>query len=242
MTEEVLQNTLETVDEAEYALVCVPWKGSPCFVKVRKLDDITIQAIGNFSLIENKKYTWSKKREGYSVDWNSLYEQVERSSAICRASLVSPSYEQLMGIVGKHGFMPMYSEQLREAEEQYSSMQPGPAKQELSALIASIKLAFSMLLPSDFMNGGPFIVNGVSDNVVHRGVVQVALRIGETDIDKVVEEMLYTAAALAERSHKAPHEYLKGRFSDFNIRDIDTRAWILFGEKEKEALEKLNKK
>jgi hypothetical protein len=57
-------------------------------------------------------------------------------------------------------------------------------------------------------------------------VIARTFHIGDTDIKKVTEEMLLNAAILADRGHKAPHEYIAGVFSAFNIRDIDTQAWI----------------
>jgi hypothetical protein len=45
--------------------------------------------------------------------------------------------------------------------------------------------------------------------------------------------MLLNAAVLAEKWHKAPHEYITGMFTDFNKMDIDKRAFMLLYEKRK---------
>ena len=205
----------ETIEAAEFHIVCVHWKGTPCFVKVRELSDIQIQSIGNFSLIERDGYKWSKAAKDVKVPWGELLSYANQNVKICKAALVSPSYDEIFNIVGKHEFNDKVREDVKNINEILKTMQDGPARQELEAVRDSLIMAWEVILPNDFM----------------AEVVGYALKLDRSDIKKVTEEMLYNAAILAERGSKAPHEYIHGLFDEFNIRDIDTNAWIIHSER-----------
>jgi hypothetical protein len=215
---------LETIEAAENQLVAATWKGSPCIVKVRRLSDIEIQAIGNFSLIETDSYKWSKLQA--KTSWAELLEYADKNVKICKAALVSPTYDQIFEVIGKNAFFFDVKARVEHINKLLADMPPGPAKQELENARDSLILAWDVILPEDFM----------------AGVIVAALGIEKTDIKKITEDMLYSAAILADRGKKAPHEYIHGVFSDFNIRDIDTRAWIVFDERMEEAREAARQK
>jgi hypothetical protein len=208
---------LEAIEAAENQLVALTWNGSPCIVKARHLTDIEIQAIGNFSLIETEEYKWSKANT--KTTWGEALEYAEKNVKICMASLVSPTYDKIFETIGKNGFRLEAKAQVEHINKQLEKMPLGPARQELEEIRDSLIIAWCVILPKDFM----------------AGLVVFALRINETDIKKVTEDMLFTVAILADRGHKAPHEYIHGIFSEFNIRDIDTQSWVLL-EKHREEM------
>jgi hypothetical protein len=210
---------LESIEAAENQLVALTWKGSPCIVKAKPLSDIECQAIGNFSLIESDEYKWSKAR--VKTTWGEALAYAEKNVKICMASLVSPSYDEIFKIVGKNAFNGKVKANVKHINNLLEDMPPGPARQELEEMRDSLILAWDVILPEDFM----------------AGLVVFALQIAKTDIKKVTEDMLFEAAVLAMRGHKAPHEYIHGVFSDFNVRDIDKCGWIIYEERMAELRE-----
>ena len=207
---------LDKIEAAEFSVVCLPWKGSPCMVKLRNLDDIEIQSIGNFSLIEIDEYKWSRSQA--KTPWGDLLAYADQNAKICRAALVAPSYDQIFEAIGKTDFNGRVKAQVEHINSLLGDMLDGPAKQELEGMRDSLILAWGVLLPDDFM----------------AGVVSFSLGIKKSDIKKVTDDMLCSAAILAERGHRAPHEYIHGAFSDFNIRDIDMMAWIVLDRRREE--------
>jgi hypothetical protein len=205
------QSASSDIEAAEYSLVSVPWKGSPCMVKVRELSDIQIASLGGFSLIETDEFKWSRAPQK-KIAWSELLDYANQNVKICKAALVSPTYDKIFAIVGRGEFFIDVKRQVEGINVQLEEMPEGPARQELEAIRDSLIMAWDIILPDDFMTG----------------VIAHTLGIHKTDIKKVTEEMLLNAAVLAERGHKAPHEYIHGAFTDFNLRDIDTQAWILY--------------
>ncbi len=202
------------IEAAEFKLLVVHWKGNPCVVRVRELSDVQIQAIGNFSLIEHGNYKWSKAPKT-TMPWSEYLAYANKTTAICRAALHSPSYQEIFDLVGKSNFKNDVDSQIKDINENLKLMPPGPAKNELEAIRDSLILAWDIILPDDF----------------RAEIIEYALKINRTDIKKVTDDMLYNAAILAERGHGKPHDYIKGIFDDFNMRDIDTQAWIIFDER-----------
>jgi hypothetical protein len=212
--------SLEQIENADHRLVAVSWKGSPCgVVKARILSDIECQAIGNFSLIETEEYKWSRAK--VKTSWSELRAVSEKNMAICKASLVSPTYDEIFAIIGKTQFNVEVKAQVEHINKQLQEMPVGPARQELEDIRDSLICAWDVILPADFM----------------AGVIEFALQIHATDIKKVTEDMLYTAAILADRGNDNPHDHMMGAFSAFNIRDIDCQAWMIFDKKVEEARE-----
>ena len=91
----------DDLENAMFSMIAVPFNfdktEQTVFVKVRELSDIQIQAIGDISLIEidapSRKFEWRK------------YEKfAELQNKIVRASLVSPTYNEILGMIGKGSF------------------------------------------------------------------------------------------------------------------------------------------
>jgi hypothetical protein len=214
------ETPLQLIHEAEHELVALTWKGSPAgIVKVKILSDVETQALGNFSLIETESFTWSKAR--VKTSWSEILAYAQKNSAICRAALISPTYDEIFAAIGKSAFNDQVKAQVGDINRLLEDMPLGPARQELEEIRDSLIFSWEVILPDDFM----------------AGVVTAALQTARTDIKKITADMLLSAAILAERGGKAPHEYVHGVFSDYNRRDIDNRAWILYDEHMEELRE-----
>jgi hypothetical protein len=225
--EQAKPTALEVIESAETHLLTALWKGLPCVVKVRTLSDIQIQSLGNFSLIETEEYKWSKA-PGKTTTWGERLSYLDMAVKVCRAALISPTYDEIFGVIGKTSFNAEVKACIEHINKMLASMLEGPAKQELEEKRDSLIAAWDVILPADFMNA----------------VVADALAVDKTDIKKVTEDMLYGAAILAERGHKAPHEYIcpGGVFSPFNVRDIDLQAWIIYDRRVSESREQARQK
>ena len=219
------QTTLEVIESAETHLLTALWKGSPCVIKVRTLSDVQIQSLGNFSLIETEEYRWSRA-PGKITTWGERLSYLDMVVKICKAALVSPTYDEIFGIIGKASFNAEVKAQIERMNKMLAGMLEGPAKQELEEKRDSLIVAWDVILPADFRSA----------------IVHDVLAVDRTDIKKVTEDMLYGAAILAARGHKAPHEYISGVFSAFNVRDIDCQAWIVYDNRVRESREQARQK
>ncbi len=211
------ETPLQLIREAEHELVALTWKGSPAgIVKVKILSEVEIKAIGNFSLIESDAYKWSKAQ--IKTSWSELLAYAQKNVGICKAALISPTYDDIFAAVSRPLFNAEVKSRIENINRMLEEMQAGPARKELEEIRDSLVFTWEVILPDDFMTG----------------VVVSALQITKTDIKKVTDDILLQAAILAERGHKAPHEYVHGVFTDFNRSDIDNRAWIVLDEHREE--------
>lgn len=208
---------LKLIAAADSSLYVLPWKGSPCIVRARELSDIEIYSLPSFSLIETDEYKWSKAK--VKVPLSEQLDYAEIIVKICMASLISPTYDAIFEVVGKYAFNLKAKTQVEDINRMLKDIPVGPARQELEGMRDALVLAWEYILPDDFLTG----------------ILAIALGREKSDIKKVTEDMLYTAAVLAYRGHKAPHEYIHGAFTSFNVRDIDTQALIIY-ENRMEAL------
>jgi len=189
--------------DAEYSFISIPWKGTPVFVKVRELSDLQIQAIGNFSLIQLDTVVPSNS-------WKQIVVTLELQHNIVKASLVSPSYDEIFEIAGSSNFTKEASTRFTEISKELIGMQRGPERSALEQRLCSSRVLFDLILPNDFTSG----------------ISNFVLGIDRTDIKLVTKEILLNCAILQKRSGGRPSDYCDGKLSKFNKRDIDTQAYI----------------
>jgi len=77
---------------------------------------------------------------------------------------------------------------------------------------------YEFLLPADFVSY----------------IVSYALKVDESDIKLISEDMLFEAADMAKRGHDNPADHMQGNFTDFNREDINKRAWVVYFQRMKE--------
>lgn len=210
-----MREELNSIVSAEFPLIPVLWKGTPVFIRVRELSQVQLYACGDFSLIELEKdrqpFTWKK--------WLSY---TKPRYTLLKMALVSPTYEEIMGLIGKGGMVEQTEKEFTALGPIIAEMKRGPAKQELEELRDSLLCLFHFLFPDDFISS----------------VITYATATNRTDIKKIFGEegkrMLLRAAILAENGHDNPSDHLDGVFTAFNRDDINANAWRLLIE-EKEA-------
>lgn len=202
----------DLVHDLQSPLIMAPFLGGFIPIQVMELDSIKIQACGDFSQIQ----TFADKiRQGKTRD---LFPYVKMQHKIVKASLLQPTYEELLEACKVDKMVQEHTEAIKEIREKVSKLKPGPVQQKLEIEIQQHELWTEFPLPNNFL---VFVLN-------------YALGIGKTDINLVSQKMLLEWAILAEKHHKAPSDYAKGVFTDYNLLDIDRRAYIaLAKEKEK---------
>ena len=197
----------DDLENAMFSVIAVPFNfdktEQTVFVKVRELSDIQIQAIGDISLIEvdapSRKFEWRK------------YEKfAELQNKIVRASLVSPTYDEILGMIGKDSFQSDCEARYKEIQKEIIELPKGPLKKLLEQQAVALRVLFDLVLPNDFTSA----------------IVEYALGTKKTDIKLVTKKILLDCALLQHRCGGRPSDYCSGIFSDFNKRDIDVRALI----------------
>jgi hypothetical protein len=208
-----------TIDNAECALISVDWKGTPVLVKVRELSDLQIQAIGNFSLIN-----LDTDNSAPSKDWRAIVNTLEIQHNIIKAALVSPTYTQIFQLAQAGDFAKEANERFIDIQKDLNKLERGPERSDLEQKAASLRVLFDLVLPNDFT----------------ASITEYILGSKRTEIGLVTKDILLNAAILQKKSGGRPSDYCHGLLSDFNKRDIDTRAYMIYSDFEEECKRKGN--
>jgi len=216
---EVVENFKKPSKEEITPMVAVPFNGEMVFVRVRRLNQAQLYACGgnNLSLIEldsDKKFRAKKK---HSFDDIVMYSKAVHD--ICKEALVSPTYSEILDIARVGLTEESFKKQTSNLYEKLATVSDNTKEfEKLAFEIKSLEVKYYLLLPDDFTGA----------------IVNQAMEIDGSDIKKVTEETLYTAAALAVASHNAPSDHINGVFSDFMKDDINKRALVIYAKKQKD--------
>lgn len=202
---------IEAIENAEYELIAVKWKGTPVFVRVRNLSDLQIQAIGNISCIKTGDYPISN-------DWRAIANFADMQHLIVKSALVSPTYDECFAIIGKPDFAKEAETAFNEIQKDLLIMPKGPEKKQLETRCAALRMLFDFILPNDFT----------------AQITEYVLGTKRTDIKLVTEEILFNCAVNQKRSGGRPSDYCTGNLSEFNKRDIDESAYRIYQQRVKE--------
>jgi hypothetical protein len=205
------KQTLKKLAERNTSLIFVPWNGENIPVRVRELTDLQIQAIGQFSLIETNAAP-------KSTAWGSIASLAVMQNEITRAALVSPTYDEIFKIVGENDLTDRMRAKYIEVQKDLLKMPKGPERSALENRAEALRLLFEAVLPNDFL----------------AAVTAWATGVDRTDIKLVTREILLNASILQRKYGGRASDYCTGNLSEFNKRDIDTQALIVFSEFEKQ--------
>jgi hypothetical protein len=199
---------IEKLEIAQYPLVYTTWNGNQAFVKCRMLTPIQIQSCGDFSLIKTEQDKLNNDRK---LTTQELTEYACIMHKIVEASLVSPTYEQIMSMAQANTLWEKSKKELDELTELCKSIPLNDNRRKRAEdEISKKRIWVDLILPEDFMSY----------------IFCYALNLNKSDIAKVGEKILIDAAILADRWGKTPSYYVKGMFTEFNTIDIDRRAMI----------------
>ena len=206
------------IKNALFPVVLLPFNGEKIPFTLKELNEVEIKSCGDFSLIENM----SSNIDIHEPKIEEIVEFSEIQHNICKISMISPSYNDVLSIFDKNETIKNAKEELKEIEFKLAKLELENNKKEyreLHTYYSSVKILANLILPNDFT----------------ASVTEYALGIHKSDIKKVTYEMLLNSAILAEKGHDSPHDHLSGQFSDFNKSDIDNCAWMALA-KERERL------
>jgi cysteinyl-tRNA synthetase len=136
----------------------------------------------------------------------------ERHYNILKASMLEPTFDKVVAICSKDFSTQKALKDLEELESKIEPLQSDNLKNDITEEINALKIKCYYILPDDFV----------------LAVVKYALSINKTDIKKVTEEMLLSAAQLAKLGNDNPADHIHGEFTHFNKDDINRRAWDLY--------------
>lgn len=207
---------LSSLFEAEQKpAIMAPFFGVYLPVIVRRLTHVQIRACGDFSLIETVADTLTNKNKKVSV--SDMVKYAELQHKLLKKSLVSPTYDEIMGL---NEFDVLRLEAVKELDELEAILNNMPSGTQKNALMNDYNVArmnSEFLLPADFV----------------AFIVAFALKIDESDIKEISEDMLFEAAIKAKNGNDNPSDHLHGNFSDFNREDINNRSWIIYHQRNK---------
>jgi hypothetical protein len=195
--------------------IMVPFYGKMLPIVVRRLTHAQIRACGDFSLIETVSDVLAKKGK---MSAGQMVDYAEMQYKIVEKSLISPTYQEIMGLSKLDPLRIEAEKELDDIDEQIKKLPVGPKRAKLEKSYDVLRMETQFLLPADFIGA----------------VISFALMVDSSDIKEVSEEMLYEAAVKATKGHDNPADHIHGEFSDFNREDINNRAWVVYFQREQE--------
>jgi len=213
------QDTIDKISQTKYPLIAIPFWGTTALVKLSRLTQAQISLCGDISLIETKKDKIKKKK----IKNEDIIEYAKTMHRLAEQALISPTYEQIINIVGGNSVNEKARKELSAAKEKLKNCPLNSERKKLETEINQLTVWIDLLLPEDFLSA----------------IVCYTLSVNETDIKKVIDKILLDSAILAERGHNSPADHVKDFvFTEFNKTDFNKRSWIALGEWREKQQEK----
>jgi len=202
------------VDAAAYPIIMAPFYGGfiPC--TVRELTHAQLDNCGKFSLIELMTDKLASRKKPTK---DQIYDYAKLQHAICKKSMVTPSYEQMFEWAGSKIDIPAMEKEIDDLYQLTREMKEGPERDGIIDEIEELQLASKFILPSEFTSY----------------IVSYAAGVDKSDIKEITDDMLADAAIMAINGHNDPSKHISGNFTDHNRHDIDNRAWIEYAKRNK---------
>ncbi len=199
---------LDDFADAKYPILTIPFYGAPVPVKLRELTQVQVRACGDFSLIKTfEDKVRSMSRPPTMQEINAYAARYHR---LAEASLVAPTYDEILGLFKSDETVRGSQAKLDELEDNLREASKGPKRAALEEEIESMRVWCELILPMDFLSA----------------IMSYALGLDKSDIQEVSDETLLEAAMLADRGRDNPADHMDGRFTPFMREDINRRAWM----------------
>jgi hypothetical protein len=203
--------------KAAFPVLIVPFNGTNVSVQVRALNFTQIRSCGDFSIFAVGQGAAPKAENDYSTE--DLAKIVNSQEALVKATLVCPTYDEILSLVYKNDTeIIKFRERAEEIKKEIEAVKSEAKKAELLNELEGCELMIGYLLPSDFT----------------AAIVSWALDIERGEIKKITEDMLLEAAILAAKGHDNPADHLTGNFTDFHKDQINKSAWLAYGRLQKQ--------
>lgn len=197
------------IEKENTPCIMVPFDGAVVPAILNRLNYTQIRACGDFSLIETASDIISRKRQ-LSVSEMLAYAEMQYN--VLKAALKAPTYDEIMKMNYYSDISSGIAPEMAEIEKAIAELPLGPKRDRLRMELDTLRMDYEFLLPSDFV----------------AYIVSYALKVDDSDIKLVSEDMLFEAACMANKGHDNPADHLPGNFSEFNREDINKRAWVVY--------------
>lgn len=191
-----------------------PWNGVMCPVIVRELNFAQIRDCGDFSLIQTTSDILANKRK-MSISEMLAYSELQYK--IVESALVSPTLDEIMSLNEYDLLAVEAKKEIVALQEIIDSLPDGPKADKLQNDLDTMRLDYEFILPADFVGW----------------IMSYALKIDDSDIKLVSEDMLFEAAIRAKNSNGSIADHLPGNFTDFNREDIINRGLVIYHDRTK---------
>ncbi len=206
---------LEIIEKAQYPIIIAPFFGYDTPIKLRELRQTEISDCGDFSLIETFQDTVNQEKLKNNPKMEQVYDYAEILHNIARKSLVNPTYDEILKVIGGDKIIERNRKELKELKELLSRAPRGVKRKELEDEIRCYEADINLLLPNDFLNF----------------IFCYAMGIEKSDIKLISEKVLIRAAVLAEQGNDNPFDHIDGKWPEiqygFYRDDINIRAKVL---------------
>ncbi len=209
--------TIEEFNRLQYPLLVIPFNGVMVSVILRELNQIQLESCGDFSLIEIEGDRLQAKKKVAIPD---MVKYSRTMSEIARASLVKPTYDEIMSIFDKEDTLKGYKDKLLALKDLLNQTPGGKERKSLEEQIAFTEIWCNQILPTDFLSA----------------ITTYATGIDKSNIRLVTEKILLDCAILSKQCNNSPADHIDGIFTPFMQKDINRRALNVFHEwREKET-------
>lgn len=200
---------LEVIKANTEMLLALPWNGSFGLFKVRMLNAVQIRACGSFSTLDAVA---SETKTEMSLE--EVIELKNMQEALFRASLVSPTYDEINEYLGTTDMVVHMRETIAECRTRLREVEDLEESKKLANEIETREIQCAFLYPDDFT----------------ATLTAILLQKDNTDIRKVTKEMLLEWAIFAEKGDDNPADHAEGVFTEFQREDINRYAHIELAE------------
>lgn len=203
-------NPLEKIRGGLFHWVAVPFNGTEVFCQLRCPNGTQIEQCGDISniTIDGK----SQMTDDEIITIRNYQEE------LCKLVFNIPTFDHITSLVDKYDFViSEKKKELNEIKEKFERNKDAltdTQKETLLMRMEILELHLGYILPNDTM---AFITRWAMGNDI-------------SDIKKITRETFLRAAALAERHHKAPSDYITGVLTDFNRNEIDAFAVSVYSD------------
>ncbi len=208
---------ISVLRDIQYPLIVIPFNGVMVSVVLRELNQIQLESCGDFSLIEIEGDRLRAKKKTSIPD---MVKYAKTMSEIARASLVKPTYDEIMSIFDADDTLKGFDKKLADLKELLNQTPGGRERKSLEEQISFTEIWCNQILPTDFLSA----------------ITTYATGIDKSNIKLVTEQILLDCAILSKQCNNAPADHIDGIFTPFMKKDINRRALNVFHEwREKET-------
>ncbi len=191
--------------DIQYPLIVIPFNGVMVSVVLRELNQIQLESCGDFSLIEIEGDRLRAKKKTSIPD---MVKYAKTMSEIARASLVKPTYDEIMSIFDADDTLKGFDKKLSDLKELLNQTPGGRERKSLEEQIAFTEIWCNQILPTDFLSA----------------ITTYATGIDKSNIRLVTEKILLDCAILSKQCNNSPADHIDGIFTPFMKKDINRRA------------------